>query len=463
MRVYNYTALLGLVLLFLNCETSTPSPELAPEIGEEFSAGRGTTMLLTSDAFGQQIDNLTSEEGLLFFVGNSFFKQNWVTAPASTTARDGLGPFFNAQSCSSCHLKDGRGRPPEYKGELSHGLLLRLSVPGSDENGNPLADANYGGQLQDQSISGVMTEGGFEILYTEISGSYPDGQTYSLRKPLYNMFDLSFGELSENILVSPRIAQQMIGLGYFEAIDESTILSNADADDADGDGISGRPNYVWNVKTQSTSLGLFGWKSNQPTIEQQVAGAFLGDIGITSYLFPEENCVQDCDETPNGGSPEIDNDDLAKTVLYTQTLAVPMRRDWDNQDVLKGKNSFIEIGCNKCHIEKFETGTHPSISALSNETIRPYTDLLLHDMGDELADNRPDFLANGNEWRTQPLWGIGLIPTVNNHTFLLHDGRARNIEEAILWHGGEAEEIKDSFKSLDLVDRENIIRFIESL
>ncbi len=436
---------------------------LVPDSREEFSGGLATIFDVSPNAFGFQAPNLTSEEGLDFFVGNSLFNQNWVTAPASTSARDGLGPLFNARACSGCHFKDGRGRPPSFNGEISHGLLLRLNT-GNGVFGAPIPDANYGGQLQDQSIQAVETEAAFETTYQEIAGVYTDGSSYSLRKPTYTLNSLTQGPLTANH-ISPRVANHMSGMGLLEAIDESTLLDFSDENDSNNDGISGRPNYVWDVASNEIRVGRFGWKANQPTVLQQVAGAFSGDLGITTSIFPEENCPPTviCEDIPNGGTPEISNENLDKTVLYSSTLAVPGRRDWDNQDVLEGKSLFEQANCTDCHIPKMNTGTHPTIDALSNQTIRPYTDLLLHDMGEGLADGSQDFLATGNEWRTPPLWGIGLIETVNDHTFLLHDGRARNFEEAILWHSGEAESSKNNFKNFASSDRQKLILFLKSL
>lgn len=457
--------LLLVILLFIACNNDDGYVSLKAETGEEFSGGQATVFDQSINSFGFQAPNLTNDESLQFFVGNSLFNQNWVVAPASTTARDGLGPLFNARSCSGCHFKDGRGRPPVQTGELSHGLLLRLSINGTNADGSPTGDPFYGGQIQDNAIPDIAPEAGFEIQNETISGSYPDGTAYTLLKPTYIINNLTEGALSNELKVSPRVANQMIGLGLLEAINEQTLLNISDEYDSDNDGISGRPNYVWDIASNSTKIGRFGWKANQPSLHQQVAGAFNGDMGITSSLFPDENCPPsiDCDNTPNGGTPEITDNHLNDVVLYSSTLAVPVRRDWDNQDILKGKELFNQINCIACHVAKFETGTHPSIAALSNQTIRPYTDLLLHDMGSELADNREDFLANGNEWRTPPLWGLGLIETVNGHTNLLHDGRARNIEEAILWHGGEAETSKIAFMNLTGQERSKVVMFINSL
>jgi CxxC motif-containing protein (DUF1111 family) len=458
----------GFLLLLAACRQDKPQPAATPtaEPGEELSGGQATIFDTTPNAFGQPIPGLEREQELLFFVGNSFFNQNWVTAPASTTARDGLGPFFNARSCASCHFKDGRGRPPAFDGESPTGLLIRLSVPSSDIHSAPAPEPAYGGQLQDQAIMGMMAEGAFIITYEEVTFTFPDGEIVLLQRPIYTFKDLAYGDLYPETMFSPRVANQMIGMGLLEAVPEATVLALADPNDQDGDGISGRPNLVWDAFNHEMALGRFGWKANQPSVLQQTASAFLGDIGITTPLFSLENCdevIPDCLTLPNGGTPEIEPDDFLKVVLYASSLAVPARRDWQEPQVLEGKALFNEIGCASCHTPLLETGIHPTIPALSNQTIRPYTDLLLHDMGDGLADGRPDFQATGREWRTPPLWGIGLIETVNGHTTFLHDGRARNLLEAILWHGGEAEGAREAFADLSTAEREALLAFLNSL
>lgn len=455
----------------INGPTSVPSPTPPAylaylEEGEELSGGQATVFNTTPNAFSQPAPGLERMDELLFFVGNSFFNQNWVTAPASTEARDGLGPFFNARSCASCHFKDGRGRPPEFPGEIPVGFLVRLSTPGSDMHRVPAAEPAYGRQLQEGAIDGIEAEGQVRIEYTEIPGQFADGETYSLRQPTYIVENLAYGDLHPETLFSPRVANQMIGMGLLEAVPEETLLALADPTDADGDGISGRPNYVWDGYNNRLALGRFGWKANQPHILQQVSSAFLGDIGITTGLALEQECTElqkGCQNAITGGEPEIDDDDFLKVVLYSSSLAVPARRDWDDPTVLRGKQIFNEAGCTECHTPVLETGIHPTIPALSHQTIRPYTDLLLHDMGDRLADGRPDFVATGSEWRTPPLWGIGLIETVNGHTNFLHDGRARNLMEAVLWHGGEAEAAQQHVLELDKADRDALIKFLESL
>lgn len=456
----------GLIGVCLLACKKKDSPSEGIKTTEDLSyllGGKGTVFDQSFNALGHENPNLDNTSGLEFFVGNSLFRQNWVTAPASTTARDGLGALFNSRGCSGCHPNDGKGKP-EFSGSgMTQGLLLRLSIPGMGPNGGVNPHAVYGDQLQDQSVSPVKKEGSFRILYSEEQGAFPDGEAYSLRKPTYEIFDLNYGDMG-GVLISPRIGSQIIGLGLLEAISETEIRNQADPMDANGDGISGKVNEVWNAEHGTYELGRFGWKANQPSVRQQVAGAFSGDLGITTPIFPDENCPDgvNCDTIPNGGEIELPEDDFRKVVLYSQVLAVPAQRDYKNDDVIKGKKLFSEIACSSCHKMKWETGAH-EVEALSNQIIYPFTDMLLHDMGDGLADGRSDFKASGNEWRTPPLWGTGMIKTVNGHTFYLHDGRARSVQEAILWHGGEAETSKNKFMNLTQEDRASLLQFLNSI
>lgn len=428
------------------------------DTGDTTKSGGSSTVFDTStEAFSHVSPTLSDEETTHFFVGKSFFDQAWVTAPSSTDSRDGLGPYFNARSCSACHSRDGRGRPPE-NGDGFLSMLIRLSIPGATNNGEPKPDPNYGGQLQNAALLGIDAEGTPEVSYTEVEGHFGDNTTYTLMRPSYTISNLKYGNLDASVMMSPRVAPTMTGMGLLEAISESDILEFADENDSNADGISGRPNYVWNVKEQTTTLGRFGWKANQPSVEQQVAGAFAGDIGITSTMFPHTDVTDaQADATrdvESGGDPEIVDRLLRFVVIYSANLAVPARRNTTDAEVKQGESLFTSMGCSKCH----------RISITSRgETIHPYTDLLLHDMGDDLADNRPDFEATGNEWRTPPLWGIGLVQTVNGHTRFMHDGRARNLEEAILWHGGEGEGAKNNYKAATKAERDALIAFINSL
>ena len=452
----------GLVVLS-GC--SRVEPWRAYELGEELSGGATTVTDTTRAAFSFSARNLTAEERGDFTVGKNLFGDNWVTAPSSTSARDGLGPIYNALSCGSCHFHDGRGRPPEAgEGEMLSSLV-RLSVPGATEHGGPSPEPTYGGQLQPRSILGVPAEGGTTVTWEEVAGAYADGESFSLRRPTIAFHDLAFGPMAADVLTSLRVAPAIFGLGLIEAIPETSIEANADPDDADGDGISGRANRVWDQAAGAVRLGRFGWKANQPSIRQQTAGAFLGDIGITTSLFGDRECGPTqtaCLAALDGGAPELEDRLLDFVVFYGRTLAVPARRDVTDPTVLRGKAIFHEAGCAGCHVPSFETGAS-DIAALAHQRIWPYTDLLLHDMGEGLADGRPDFEATGREWRTPPLWGLGLLETVSRHEYLLHDGRARGVAEAILWHGGEGERAREAFRTMPRADRDALVRFMESL
>ncbi len=426
----------------------------------DLPGGELTHTDFSRNAFSHPGPNVKGETKLQFGVGNSFFKIGWPEAPASTSDRDGLGPTFNAISCSSCHQLDGRGAG--YYAPTSHtefnvnvSLLFRLSNA-----------ENYGEQLNPLGISGIPGEARPSVLLRLVEGKYGDGSSYKLRMPEFRFTDFAFGVFTANTRISPRVATQMIGLGLIEAIEDADILKKEDPKDQDADGISGRANFVLDIQSNQTRLGRFGWKASQPSLRQQNAAAFAGDLSLTTALFPTENCPPAqllCLQAPNGGTPEIAENILDRLTLYTQTLGVPARRDLTNPSVVRGENFFLQIRCDSCHTPSFKTGATHEVPFLQNQTIYPYSDFLLHDMGPELADHRPDGLANGREWRTPPLWGIGLIPVVNDHQNLLHDARAQNVEEAILWHGGEAAPARDAFKNLNKQSRIDVIAFINSL
>lgn len=383
-------------------------------------------------------------------------------APSSTEGRDGLGPLFNAQSCSSCHFRDGRAQPPADRDDPERGLLLRISLrDGDDVVPHPV----YGEQLQDRSIPDVPVEGSVEIAYEEEPGEYDDGTPYSLAVPTYVLRDASGAPLGDDVLFSPRIAPAMFGVGLLEIVPEEDVLAAADPDDADGDGVSGRPALIPDRDGGEERLGRFGWKALEPTLEDQNASAFRADIGVTTTVRPEQPCTDaqpECLAAPTGGEPEVDDQKLGRVTFYTRTLAVPARRDVGAGSTDRGEEVFASVGCTSCHTPEQRTG--PSdVEALDDQVIRPYTDLLLHDMGPGLADGRPEGAADGSEWRTPPLWGIGLTETVNRHTRFLHDGRARSLEEAVLWHGGEAAGAQERFRALPPADRRALLAFLESL
>lgn len=432
---------------------------------EALSGGDTTVFDASRNAFGLSARNISFERRQRFLVGNSLFTDPWVTAPSSVMTRDGLGPVFNASACAGCHVRDGRGQPPAA-GEEMLSMLARISLPGVDAHGGPLAVPGYGGQLQPRSIAGVPAEVRTEVRWDEIEGAYADGTPYLLRRPILDVVETAFGPLPSETQFSLRAAPVVFGLGLLQCVPEEDLLANADEGDADGDGVSGRPNRVWDAVRGRVALGRFGWKANQPTLTQQNQGAFLGDIGITGPLFPEPNCAEgqtDCASAPSGGAPELTGEIAELVDVYVTLLAPPARRDIADPQVVLGRALFAQAGCESCHVASLRTGECPGAGELAHQRIRPYTDLLLHDLGEGLADHRPDFEAGGTEWRTPPLWGVGLIERVNDHLYLLHDGRARGFEEAILWHGGEAETARERFRAMPSADRAALVRFLQSL
>jgi CxxC motif-containing protein (DUF1111 family) len=433
---------------------------------EELSGGETTVFDDSRNAFTLSARNLSEKNRPAFFVGNSFFNENWIAAPASPSARDGLGPLFVTRSCSACHFKDGRSAPPEA-GSFIETMAIRLTRTGmTEKNGGPTPDPVYGSQLQTSSLHQISPEAQVIVDYESIHGDFGDGEAFALRRPTYTVTNLGYGLLATNTVIAPLVSPVVIGLGLLEAIPEETLRRMEDPTDQNGDGISGKMNWVWDADSQRKMPGRFGWKAEQPAVKQQVAAAFNGDMGLTTSTFPHENHTSGqapCDVLPNGGTPEVNDDIFGAVATYSRTLAVPARRDWTNQTVLQGQKIFDQLNCASCHTPSLKTADVPDFPELSRQTIRPYTDLLLHDMGEGLADNRNVFEANGREWRTPPLWGIGLVKKVNGHTFFLHDGRARNMTEAILWHGGEAAQSREAFRHLPKTDREALIRFLESL
>jgi CxxC motif-containing protein (DUF1111 family) len=453
-----------------------------PEQFEPMQGGAGTSRKrVNQDAFSHSSANLTFEEEGTFKLGNGLFRKLWVSSPSSTQGSDGLGPLFNARACQSCHLKDGRGHPPEGNADATS-MFVRLAREASTEeeraaraDGNALnfPDPVYGTQLQDLAVPGLAGEGKMEISYEEIPVTLGDGSALSLRKPSYSIENLAYGPLAPGTTLSPRVTPQMIGLGLVEQIHPADILAKADPDDQDGDGISGKPSIMRDAQSGEPALGRFGWKAQAPSIRQQTADAFAGDIGISTPEVPRHwgDCTEaekDCRTLPNGvqerlGPVEAPPPVMDLVTFYSQNLAVPVRRDVDNEEVLAGKKVFYALGCVSCHTPKFVTRRDAPNKAQAFQLIWPYSDFLLHDMGDGLADGQQVGDATGTEWRTPPLWGIGLTERVNGHTFFLHDGRARNLTEVILWHGGEAREARDGFAALAKQERDALIKFLESL
>lgn len=429
------------------------------DLNEWLSGGSQTVFDEGSGAYSHAFPHLSAAGEAIHGTGDAAFEATFVSAPS--TQRPGLGPVFNSVSCISCHVADGRGKPPEGNEQLLS-MLFRISIPGSDPHGGPNPVPGFGGQLQQRSIISAQPEAGVLIQYTPQSLTYADGTPYELRAPVYTLQN-AYTPLPVGVMLSPRVAPPVFGLGLLEAVSESDVLYYADEADANGDGISGRANYVYDAVKQQTVLGRFGWKCGAPNLLQQSAGAYNQDMGITNFIFPQESCLGQPQYDNLNDEVEVSDSLLYAAAFYVRTLAVPARRNAADADVQWGKQLFKEAGCASCHVPSYRTQVNVSFPELSNQVIFPYSDMLLHDMGPGLADNRPDYLATGQEWRTPPLWGIGLSQVVNGHRFFLHDGRARSFEEAILWHGGEGEQAKEYFRTMNATDRAALLKFLQSL
>ncbi|MBX3453250.1 di-heme oxidoredictase family protein [Ferrovibrio sp.] len=438
------------------------------DTGEDKPGGAATSKgPRNRSAFSNPSGNLPFDKQLDFKVGDGVFRKLWVAAPSSTKSSDGLGPLFNARACQACHLKDGRGRPPAA-GETPSSLLFALArADGS-------ADPVYGHQLQTFGTQGHAAEANVETTHELRPITLTDGMVVTLRKPHYKLVDPGYGPFDRTTTIAPRIAPPMIGMGLLELIPEADIMARADPEDLNGDGIRGRFRRVPSPSEGGAmKLGRFGWKTGTASVADQTATAFKNDMGLSTPIFPEDygDCTpaqKTCREAPHGSEgnePEVPQKLFDLTVFYAHHLAVPAREGIAAPAVRQGQKLFNDIGCAACHTPKHVTGRSDSFPELSGQTIWPYTDMLLHDMGDDLAD--PNGLDGssplGRVWRTQPLWGLGLTRRVNDHFYLLHDGRADGILEAVLWHGGEAAKARDRVIALSGSDREALLAFLESL
>lgn len=433
--------------------------------------GGDTTVAATGPrAFRSIASNSPNEHLAPFLFGQRLFDVVWDDQPVIQPLFDGRGPLFNRTACRECHEGNGRGEPPESYGAPMKSILVRLSISGRNSHGGPKPVPNYGDQLQDRAVEGVAPEGQAVIAYEENPGAFADGTPYSLRKPTVKFVNLAYGELPPDVLLSARVALPVIGLGLLQAIPEESLRALADPDDSNGDGISGRVNWVWDAPTQKMAPGRFGWKANVATVRHQNAGAALGDIGLTSPVFADNLCEEvqkDCQAAAaraaaTGNSPEIVPELFNPLETYMLLLAVPRQRHADDPAVQLGQALFRAIGCSGCHLPTMVAGKS-SLPELSGQVFHPFSDLLLHDMGEGLADHRPDFEASGSEWRTQPLWGNGLTEDVSGFQYFLHDGRARSRTEAILWHGGEAARPREAFLNLGREQRDELLAFLGSL
>lgn len=421
------------------------------------------------EVYLQPLPGLTHSQLQKFKSGEKQFRAPWVVFPL-LGGEWGLGPTFLANSCVACHTQGGRGSTIDQPGTIVFRQLLRLSVDGEGPHGAPNPHPDYGDQLQVFGVNVGLKENlkpGEAELYVDWVPErvmLGDGSTVELRRPSIRIEKPNFGPIDHKVMTSLRNTQVVFGMGYLEAVTEQDILQLAELQKAQG--LNGRPNYVRDDVNNRIALGRFGWKANQPSIRQQIAAAFHGDMGVTSSLYIEENCPQvqtACRAMPPGNRPELLDyawDDLE---FWSIAIDAPPPRNQDSQAIRRGEALFSTAKCAHCHVPELKTGAFPRLPQLANKRFRAYTDLLLHDMGPGLADGRPDYLAGPRDWRTAPLWGIGLSAQVNNSTNLLHDGRARNVIEAILWHGGEAKASRDAFAAMSAEEREALVDFVNSL
>jgi len=463
--------LLSLMACGQAARSAAPGPEsetvdLSPDLA---SGGSTSTSLVSRESFLQPADSISDAHRRDFMIGQAIFKQNWVAAPSNNRDHQGLGPLFNAQSCSACHAKGGRGGIADAGTPDALGLVLRLSRPGVGVHGAACDEPGYGAQFHPHAISGIPVDGILALTYAPRAVRLGDGTLVTLRVPSYALRQLNYGALCPGCLVSPRVALPLIGLGLLEAIPATDLLDRAAATRHDPDGVRGTVNRVWDVRSASQQIGRFGWKAEQPTLEQQLALAFNQDIGLTTTLFPHENTPAThvlATGRPSGGvagGPEVSALQLERLNQWVHLLAVPMRRHATDRSVQHGQQLFHDFRCDACHVATQVTGMDDAFPELAHQVIHPYTDLLLHDMGPGLADGRPVGAASGAQWRTAPLWGIGLTGLITEHRTFLHDGRARDLTEAVLWHDGEAQAARRRFGAASRQDRDALIAFMLSL
>ena len=437
--------------------------------------GETSNQVENKNSFSLSSRNLEEHMRINFLVGNALFERMWEDSSISKNiAKDGLGPFFSARSCESCHINDGRGHIPITNKEDKISVVIQISqnIAQSNDYIKNIEDDIYGGQISEFAVKDVLKEADIIIDYKYSLEMYEDGRVVELRRPIIKIDNLNYGDFNESTTFSARIAQPMIGLGLIEHISDQSLLMNEDINDTNNDGVSGKANKVWDIENEKLAIGRFGWKAAQPSVYQQTADAFYHDMGLSNKLYSNPfNCTSkqvECAKAISGNSEEYDdlevsNDQLDLVTFYSSQLGVPARRSINAENVKKGKEIFFELNCNSCHVESFTTGDSGSHANLKNQIIYPYSDFLLHDMGESLSDGVSEFLAQGSDWRTPPLWGIGLTSIVSDEYGYLHDGRARTIEEAILWHGGEANEIIQNYKKLKKSEVNQLLSFINSL
>jgi len=440
-------------MLLTGCDSfsSNDSPSTEPPVR---AGGETTVESATANAFTFPSPNLTGSAVDKHAAGDAEFEATFVSAPAAVNG--GVGPIFSNTSCESCHPANGR----------SQQLLAHISRPGLDERGRPQPVEGFGTTLEERAIFGYENEADMTVTYRDSTVALSGGETVTLRVPSYSV-DNAYRPFPPDAQVSPRAALPVFGLGLLEAVPAAALRRLAREQAREDNAVSGAINMVWNQAQQKMQVGRFGWKALAPTLREQTASAYHSDMGVTVPSRTTENGAgqpphQEPDSLDN--DPEVTSKTVTESTFYVQSLGVPARRNTSDPMVRRGKEIFTNIGCATCHRPVMESGQLEGVPSVSNQRFAPYTDLLLHDMGPALADGRPVFDASGREWRTPPLWGLGLRELVQGHNTLLHDGRARSIQEAILWHGGEAKPARERFRNkLTKEERNDLVAFLRSL
>jgi CxxC motif-containing protein (DUF1111 family) len=412
-----------------------------------------------------------------YTTGEHIEANNGLSAPEVAVHANLAGPLYNQLACEGCHAHNNRGVAPPA-GTPFDSVVVKIAGMGKDANGGNTPDPNYGKQLQNHATSGTA-EGTASFTYATVNGMFADGTPYQLTKPTTTFSNMAAGPPAN---YSVRLARPLIGMGLLEAIPEADLLAHADPSDCNNDGIKGIPNVVFDPEDGTMKIGRIGWKASKASVRMQVAEALNLDIGVTTSIYPKHDCgsAQASCLAADTGKPELSDDDLNRIVTYMRTLGVPARRDLANPQVVRGEALFASIGCVNCHQPNQHTGTETPFLELQNQVIHPYSDLLLHDMGPDLADNNSqgEYLATSSMWRTPPLWTIGLCDEVATGFQMdqtlnpapnqapchyLHDGRASSLIEAVLWHGGEAAKVKATVLALPAADRTALVAFLKSL
>jgi len=408
----------------------------------------------------QAYEPLDARAQARFDLGHAVLNTQWVPAGTSGAGRrDGLGPFFNADSCDECHNEGARGRGPLRDGPPPPSIVVKLLSRRASSKGEPTGDPVYGHVLNTAALEGLRPEGTVIVRYRVLHGRYPDGEPFELRAPHYELRNLRYGPLDGQTIVQPRIAPQLFGIGLLEAVPQSAIVEPA----ARG---SASAAVTWHRFQGRLRPGRFDWQNTAVSVRDQTTQAFAREMGLTSWDQPHDDCTRaekDCLAQPNGGSPEVSSELLDAVVFFESELAVPTSPRRAGPEAAAGPALFEALGCADCHRPALPVMLRGRGGAPRSGFIAPYTDLRLHDLGADLADALVSGAAVPSRWRTAPLWGLGYRLAHERFPTFLHDGRARTVEEAILWHGGEAGLTREKFAHLSRAERQALLDWLASL